>query len=52
MMADKEFQPLDRNGIAARIARDIPEGWFVNLGIGMPTAVSDFVPQERSDFSC
>jgi len=47
MMADKEFQPLDRNGIAARIARDIPEGWFVNLGIGMPTAVSDFVPQER-----
>jgi 3-oxoadipate CoA-transferase beta subunit len=46
MMADTEFQPLDRNGIAARIARDIPEGWFVNLGIGMPTAVSDFVPQE------
>jgi 3-oxoadipate CoA-transferase, beta subunit len=47
MMADTEFQPLDRNGIARRIARDIPEGWFVNLGIGMPTAVSDFVPQER-----
>jgi 3-oxoadipate CoA-transferase beta subunit len=47
MMADADFQPLDRNGIAARIARDIPEGWFVNLGIGMPTAVSDFVPQER-----
>ena len=47
MMADTKFQPLDRNGIAARIARDIPEGWFVNLGIGMPTAVSDFVPQER-----
>jgi 3-oxoadipate CoA-transferase, beta subunit len=46
-MADAEFQPLDRNGIAARIARDIPEGWFVNLGIGIPTAVSDFVPQER-----
>jgi 3-oxoadipate CoA-transferase beta subunit len=46
-MADTEFQPLDRNGIAARIARDIPEGWFVNLGIGMPTTVSDFVPHER-----
>lgn len=46
-MADTEFRPLDRNGVAARIARDIPEGWFVNLGIGMPTAVSDFVPQER-----
>lgn len=46
-MANTEFRPLDRNGIAARIARDIPEGWFVNLGIGIPTAVSDFVPQER-----
>jgi 3-oxoadipate CoA-transferase beta subunit len=41
-----EFKPLDRDGIAARIARDIPEGWFVNLGIGIPTKVSDFV-QDR-----
>ena len=41
------FKPLDRNGIAARIARDIPEGWFVNLGIGIPTTVSDFVPEDR-----
>ncbi len=47
MMADTEFLPLDRSGIAARIACDIPDGWFVNLGIGIPTAVSDFVPQER-----
>ena len=39
--------PLDRIGIAARIARDIPEGWFVNLGIGIPTAVSDCVPADR-----
>ena len=39
--------PLDRDGIAARIARDIPEGWFVNLGIGIPTRVSDFVPEDR-----
>src|SRR5882757_2520306 len=46
-MADIEFQPLDREGIAARIARDIPEGWFVNLGIGIPTKVSDFVPAGR-----
>ena len=42
-MAESAFQPLDRDGIAARIARDIPEGWFVNLGIGIPTKVSDFV---------
>jgi 3-oxoadipate CoA-transferase beta subunit len=41
-----DIRPLDRDGIAARIARDIPEGWFVNLGIGIPTKVSDFV-QDR-----
>ena len=41
------FRPLDRAGIAARIARDIPEGWFVNLGIGIPTLVADHVPQDR-----
>ena len=41
------FRPLDRDGIASRIAQDIPEGWFVNLGIGIPTKVSDFVPEGR-----
>src|SRR6201999_3479598 len=41
------FKPLNRAGIAARIARDIPEGWFVNLGIGIPTGVSDHVPLDR-----
>ncbi len=46
-MADIAFQPLDRLGIARRIAADIPEGWFVNLGIGIPTTVSDFVPMDR-----
>jgi 3-oxoadipate CoA-transferase beta subunit len=46
-MADIEVKPLDRNGIGARIARDIPEGWFVNLGIGIPTGVADFVPPDR-----
>jgi 3-oxoadipate CoA-transferase beta subunit len=46
-MADEDFQPLDRLGIARRIAQDIPEGWFVNLGIGIPTTVSDFVPADR-----
>ena len=46
-MADADFQPLDRAGIARRIARDIPEGWFVNLGIGIPTGVSDHVPPDR-----
>lgn len=46
-MADKEFSPLDRNGMAAWCARDIPEGWVVNLGIGIPTQVADFVAADR-----
>ena len=46
-MADLEFAPLDRNGMAERAARDIPEGWLVNLGIGIPTHIADFVPPDR-----
>src|SRR5262245_65006932 len=46
-MADNPFPPLDRNGMAMRCARDIPEGWLVNLGIGIPTLVADFVPPDR-----
>lgn len=45
--ATVRFTPLDRAGMAARVAQDIPEGWYVNLGIGIPTLVSDFVPAER-----
>jgi len=36
-----------RPQMAARLAADIPEGWFVNLGIGIPTMVADHVPLER-----
>jgi len=40
-------KPLTRGGMAARVARDIPEGFYVNLGIGIPTLVADHVPEER-----
>ncbi len=38
---------LNRTDMAARVAVDIPEGWFVNLGIGLPTLVADHVPSGR-----
>lgn len=41
------WTPLDRLGIARRAARDIPEGWVVNLGIGIPTEVANFIPPDR-----
>jgi 3-oxoadipate CoA-transferase beta subunit len=46
-MSGEGFAALDRRAMAARVAADIPEGWFVNLGIGLPTLVADFVPPER-----
>jgi 3-oxoadipate CoA-transferase, beta subunit len=39
--------PWSREEIAARAARDIPEGFYVNLGIGIPVLVANFVPAER-----
>ena len=41
------WTPLDRRGMCARLAQDIPEGWAVNLGIGIPLLVGDFVPADR-----
>ncbi len=38
--------PLDRNELAAVIARDIPAGSYVNLGIGQPTLVADHLAPE------
>lgn len=39
--------PLSRRQIAWRAAQDIPDGACVNLGIGLPTLVSDFIPGDR-----
>jgi 3-oxoadipate CoA-transferase beta subunit len=41
------WQPLGRDQLAMRVAQDIPEGWSVNLGIGIPTLVGNYVPAER-----
>jgi 3-oxoadipate CoA-transferase, beta subunit len=41
---------LTRDQIAARVARDIPEGAYVNLGIGLPTMVANHLPKEREIF--
>ncbi|HEY9238977.1 MAG TPA: CoA transferase subunit B [Burkholderiaceae bacterium] len=41
---------LNRDQMAARVARDIPEGAYVNLGIGLPTLVANHLPKDREVF--
>jgi len=36
---------LDRNQIAQRIAQELQNGWYVNLGIGIPTLVANYIPE-------
>lgn len=44
--ADSARGPLGKSEIAALVARDIPHGAFVNLGIGQPTLVADHLPAD------
>ena len=37
---------LDKNGIAKRIAQELKDGYYVNLGIGIPTLVANFIPDD------
>jgi len=41
------MKPLSRRQIAWRAAQDIADGAYVNLGIGLPTLVSDYIPADR-----
>ena len=50
-MAQENDKPrLEREIIAMRVAQELPDGGYVNLGIGIPTLVSSFVPEGRVVF--
>ncbi|MFC6840663.1 3-oxoacid CoA-transferase subunit B [Xanthomonas theicola] len=49
-MNDPSRHRLDRDAMATRVARDIPEGAYVNLGIGLPTTVANFLPADKEIF--
>lgn len=44
------YTKLTRDQIAERVAQDIPEGAYVNLGIGLPTKIASFLPQDKEIF--
>ena len=41
------YKARSKQELAKRVAQDIPEGAYVNLGIGQPTLVANFIPRER-----
>ena len=49
-MTGPTINRLSRDRLAARVARDIPEGAYVNLGIGLPTMVANYLPPDSDIF--
>lgn len=43
----RPYTPLTRAQMAQRVARDIPDGAYVNLGIGIPTQIARYLPKDR-----
>lgn len=37
--------PLDRNQLAQRAAQELRDGYYINLGIGIPTLVANYIPE-------
>lgn len=46
----KNYTPLTRNEIAQRVAQDIFDGAYVNLGIGLPTSVANYLDADKEVF--
>ncbi|MYN14279.1 3-oxoacid CoA-transferase subunit B [Pusillimonas sp. TS35] len=44
---DTSYQALNRDQIAKLVADSLPDGAYINLGIGMPTKVGDYLPSDR-----
>jgi 3-oxoadipate CoA-transferase beta subunit len=49
-MSQHNLKPITRNEIAQKIALHIDEGSYVNLGIGMPTLVANYLPEDKDIF--